>query len=695
MPRPEQLQELCGDLEDLAKKIARIIEDQGAVNLSPDLLRSIASEMYDKAFAEAHLRFEQQRNGPAPPWEALFHDDNAPGRNGIRAGDRKKTMSPPLGPDSMIVRFMNEVLQVLAPGYKVALDPNGGHHIVLIHHDSEELFSGEDYVQAYHTDMPLHGSGQHFSNRTLPACLREDGPLVFWLTFSKTPIGLAYFKRSHHVVRIAGQFYIHYRPLWAEYSRTHAGAKEEDFKHIWADLVLRHVREECERLDIQVEPEAILNSVPPGGGALWHSLTVHGGTSQGGLRAFAIVLKDKDQNTVELPQKAIEIAGTSRVLAGAMQIYRPPTIALTNKFAAEQIAKIIDHNSRGLRAVSFALETAVLHVLDGVRSDLGVRPVPAHPKVPAQNVRSGLGVGLDKITFRHSHSLLGLVCSIVSRELGAGKVLLWLEHNDSAQDPTRAILVRNAAFTSAMNQLQRRRVSTPDTVCRLVLPRASVSTFMFDTFSLLCSPVFIDRDGEMLQDRMARVLVPWNELRELTEPLRDTLSEFLKTVDRLENDGFRMVVIDIGLFYVTGDGRVILVFFGGGFLGRKKQALCDRIQPQEVTATPLLRRCTSTYLTEFLESSKDRADCNMKRMLKLVLEHERVALAATVAADEAADAEAVAPTLQQWSDSDLRSWQSAGVAQKGQRRAEQLPITRLACSQQLSNGCLRRSFRPA
>lgn len=35
---------------------------------------------------------------------------------------------------------------------------------------------------------------------------------------------------------------------------------------------------------------------------MWHSLTVHGGTSQGGLRAFAIV------------------AGTSRVIAGGMQL---------------------------------------------------------------------------------------------------------------------------------------------------------------------------------------------------------------------------------------------------------------------------------------------------------------------------------------------------------------------------------------
>jgi hypothetical protein len=171
-------------------------------------------------------------------------------------------MSPPLGPGSMIVRVMNEALHVLGHGYKVALDPDGGQHIVLIHHDSDEpeLFSGEHYVQALHTDMPLHGSGQHFSNRTLSACLREDVPRVFWLSFSETPIGLAFFKRSHHVLRVASQFYIHYAPLWAEYSRTYPGSEEEDFKPDWEDLVFQHVQEECKRLGIQVqvEPEAIL-----------------------------------------------------------------------------------------------------------------------------------------------------------------------------------------------------------------------------------------------------------------------------------------------------------------------------------------------------------------------------------------------------------------------------------------------------
>ena len=665
---PEPFQH--GGPEGLAEDIARIIEDQGAVNLSPNELRSAAGDTYDKAYCEAHRRFEQQRDGGAPAWEALFHDDHAPGPRGttrIRAGDEKKTMSPPLGPDSMIVKFMNEALQVLRPGYKVAVDPDGGQHIVLIHHNSAGLFSGEDYVQALHADMLLHGSGYQFSNQTLSACLREDGPLVFWLSFSDTPIGLAFLKRSHHVARFAGQFFIHYAPLWKEYSRRHPGSKEEDFKPHWDCLVLQHVQEECERHGIQVEPEAILNIVQPGGGAMWHCLTAHGGTSQDGLRAFAIVQKDVDQGVVELPEKSIDNINISRVLAGGMQLYKPLNVALSNKYGSEQIAKIIiscDNLCR-LRGASRELEAALLHVLDAVRSSLGVRLVPAHHKVPAPKAapkkapKAPVTITAKPLTttFRDLPSLIGVVCSIREPEGDApGKVLLWLEHNEAFQDRERAILLRNAAFTSAMNRLQKRRVSSPETVCSLVQPRAPVETFTFGTFNLLCSPVSIDSAGELLRDRMARVLVPWNEFRELTEDLRSTLSELLKTVDRLEDDGFRMVVFDIGLFYVTGDGRVILVFSGGGFLGPKKRALCDRKQTQEVTGKPILRRNTSTYLAEFLASSKVRADCNMRRMRKLVLEkHEREALAAR----ETADADDVAPTLQKWSDSDLRNWHSA------------------------------------
>ena len=670
LPRRGQVPEPFrrGDPEGLAEDIARFIEEQGAVNLSPDVLRSAVGITYDQAFDEAHLRFQQQLNGEAPAWEALFHDDHAPGPNGtfrIRAGDKKKTMSPPLGPDSMIVQCMNKALQVLKPGYKVAVDPDGGQHMVLIHHNSDGLFSGEHYVQAFHADMLLHGSGRCFSNRTLSACLRDDGPLVFWLSFSETPVGLAFLKRSHHVARFAGQFYIHYAPLWAEYYRTHPGSTEDDFKRLWDVLVLQHVQEECERFGIQVEPEAILNMVQPGGGAMWHCLTVHGGTSQGGLRAFAIAQKDVDQGVVELPEKSIDNINGSRVLAGGMQLYKPLNVALTNKHGSEQIAEIIAGNRRGLRAASRELEAAVLHVLDEERSSLGVRLEPAHHKVTAPKVapkapKVAVPIITAKTTgFGHLPSLIGVVCSIREPEGGApgkGKVLLWLEHNEASQDRTRATLVRNAAFTSAMNRLQTRRVSSPETVCSLVQPRTPVKTFGFGDFFLLCSPVSIDSAGELLRDRVARVLVPWNEFRELTEPLRDTLSELLKTVDRLENDGFRMVVFDLGLFYVTGDGRVILVFSGGGFLGPKKRALCDRNQTQEVTAKPMLRRNTSTYLPEFLKSQEVRADLNMRRLQDEARgHHEREALAA----NENADAADVAPTLREWSDSDLRNWHSA------------------------------------
>ena len=53
---------------------------------------------------------------------------------------------------------------------------------------------------------------------------------------------------------------------------------------------------------------------------MWHALAVHGGTSLGGLRAFAIALKDNDQGVVELPEKSIEVAGTSRVLYGQFPV---------------------------------------------------------------------------------------------------------------------------------------------------------------------------------------------------------------------------------------------------------------------------------------------------------------------------------------------------------------------------------------
>ena len=64
-----------------------------------------------------------------------------------------------------------------------------------------------------------------------------------------------------------------------------------------------------------------------------------------------------------------------------------------------------------------------------------------------------------------------VVCSIREPEGGApGNVLLWLEHNGAAQDPKRAILLRNAAFTLALNRLQNRRVGRPETVSSLMQP---------------------------------------------------------------------------------------------------------------------------------------------------------------------------------------------------------------------------------
>ena len=99
-----------------------------------------------------------------------------------------------------------------------------------------------------------------------------------------------------------------------------------------------------------------------------------------------------------------------------------------------------------------------------------------------------------------------------------------------------------------------------------------------------------------------------------------------------------------------------MFFFRGGFLGPKRRALCERNQTQDASAQLILRRSTLTHLSEYLKSSKVRADCNMKHLLKLVLEDERAALAAV---NEKAEADVVAPAFQEWSDSDLRNWHSA------------------------------------
>ena len=656
LPPSEQVNAPCGELESVAEEITKLIEDAGAVNIPPDLLLRAVGNLYEMASNEAHQLYQEQLDGRAPPWLALFHDDAADG-NHIRAGDKKKTMSPPLGSDSTIVQLFNKSLTVLAPGHKVARDPDGKWHIVLIHHDGAQLFSGEDYGQAEHDEMPIYGHdcSNHFSNRTLQACLRPDGPRVLWILFGETPTGVYLHKRSHHVVRMANQVFVHYAPLWAEYKRTHSCSTEEDFKRIWAVFVLRHVKEECKRLGIQVEPEAILNTVQPGGALMWHSLLGHGGTSQEGLRAFAIVQNDEDQGTVVLPQKTIELFAQSRVLAGVLAgvdgALKPLDVALANGYAAEQLCKMIKlpHDACRLRADTTAVQAALLRVLDGVRSNWGVRLIPAHAPDDKQKPLT--------VTFANSRAFFGLVCSLQGQGRpgdGICKVVLWVEYNSGAQDLTRATLVRNAAFTLALNRLQDRRALILKTVTNFVPVslREPVATYQFQDFSFLCSAVVMG--GEMLSVCLERDLWPWKQSRELGEKYQKTSSSLFQTVDRLEDDGFRFVKFGKNLFYVTGDGRVILMFSGGGFLGPKKRPQCDRMQNRGQGALPMLRRNTSHYCPEFILSGKVRADCNlnMKRLRQLARAQQAEASAA--AAER--DSDDVDPALKQWTDSDLRNW---------------------------------------
>ena len=636
--------------DDVDEQIIRMLEVEGVVNLTPELLRATAGDLLEKARDEAQALFEAQAHGSGEKWQVLFHGDAA--LNGaMRAGDEKKTMSKALNEDSAILLCMEAALSILTPDFKVGRNSNGKPHLFLLNHAGAPRFSGVHYAQAEHTVMPCHGGGDHFSHRTLPACLRPDGPRVMWMDLSKEPIALYFHRRSHHVSRMVNQFFVHYGPLWAEYLQTHPGSDEEDFKPIWAVLVEQHVQGQCASLGIQVEPEADLNTVQSCGAMLFQSLMLHGGTSDPGLRAFAIVLKDKDQGTVELPHGSIELVETSRIYAGVMDVVlKPLEVVLANRGVAVELAKNFkcasgpNHRDR-LRSATTDWEEALLQVLDQVGSKWGVRPRPAPDNTPLT------------VKFKHSHSFFGLVCSIVGRgrlEGGTRKVVLWLESKTS--HPERGSLFRNSAFSLALNQVQERRApESLKAVSSFLHARTPVTEAKFHEFSLLYSPVCMD--GEPLRDRLRRDLGPWKADHELTEEFRNLLSGLLQAVDRLENDGFRFVVWDENVFSITSEDHVKLMYSGGGFLGQKKRALCDRKQATGPLAS--LRRNTSMYLDDFLASTKIRADCNMRRLQKLADRRE------AKQADEASlsalrDSADMAPGPG-WrnlpvSDSDVRNW---------------------------------------
>ena len=625
--------------DDVHKQTARMIESEGVVTLSPELLHRIAGDLFPKAQAEGQARFDAQFVDGGEKWQALFHDEVDPKKpKDCRAGDELKTMSKPLNRDSVIIQFLETIAkELLGPEYQIGIGKDGKPHCVLLHHARGALYSGEHYAQEEHVDLHCHGAGNHFSNRTLPACLRPHGPRVIWISLSKDSIALYFHRRSHLVGRMVNQFYVHYFPLWAEYKRTHRRAKEDDFYPIWAVFVEQHVQEQCALLGIDIEPEAVVTRVPPFGGALWHALTSHGGTSEEGLRVFCIVYPKTDQNVVELPETSIEFVGLSRIYAGVMDvIFKPLEVALANTFVAESVATAFSFGL-SLRS-STAVQQAVLQrVLDEVVSKSGVRLMPGPNNTPLT------------LQFKHSQSFLGLVCFIVGRgQGGLRKVVLWLESKPS--DPQRGTLFRNAAFTMALLQFQSRR--GPEylkAVSRFLVPRSPVEALASGGFQLLYSPVCMD--GEPLGDRVKRDLRQWKASRELTEDLRYSMYGLLKTLDRLLDDGFRLVVVDPNLFYITGDDHVILMFSGGGFLGQRKKAQCDRKQHQGALA--FLRRNTSMYTDGFRSTTMKLARFNMRRLNALAAQREAQQADAGPASGDSADD---APELRAWSDSDVRTW---------------------------------------
>jgi hypothetical protein len=645
------LQEAAGSDE----KITEILEREGLVNIPAGVLQHVAGrELFLGARAEAHALLVAQSAPGGVKWDSLFHDKEGP-MGQVRAGDGKKTMSPRLQPSSKIVQYLQKFVSALSPGYMLAVDPDGVPHAVLLHHDQTDLFSREHYAQELHGDLPCHGGGERFSNRTLPACLRMDGPRALWVSFHDEPIALYFYLRSHHVSRLANQFFVHYGHLWAQYHTTHPGCTEEDFKPIWAVFVEEHVQAELKRLGIQVEPEAVLHSVEPFGGSCWDALSGHGGSSCRGLRVFTLLLKEKDQGVVELPQASIELFRSSRIFAGIMDnILRPLEVALASKFVRHQLANFFVRASGAgtTRSASSSVDHALKQVLDTVRLEAGVRPLPGHDDTdkPVRRLEGRLKSGHHDahkpvsvmiLRFKHSSTFLGLVCSVVGRR----RVVLWLEWNNS--NPTKGALFRGAAFTQQLNRSQDRRVPAAlRALSGFLTPRHPVTTVAFDATeigacSLLYSPVLMD--GEPLNHRLQRDFKPWRDDRELNESGRYALSGLVQAVDRLENYGFRMVVFDLSLWSIDAHDHVKLMFAGGGFLGQKTQPLCNRRPHQG--PQPLIRRNTSVA-----QDARARMNMRRKEVLEAAMDQDN---------EPEADPGQATAAFEECSAADLQDWTRA------------------------------------
>jgi hypothetical protein len=282
-----------------------------------DVLRRIAGGMLDEATREAHESWKTT----GKDWEELFHDVSETGKR-VCVGDGAKEISPPLKPGSAIVRFLQEVVPALMPGYEIALESNGSFHLVLLHHEGGRPYPGRHYAQTHHSDMRCHYFGDEFGlNYTLQACLRADGPRVLWLNLELLKaISLSFYLGSHHLARAANLFYEHYAPLWMEFQRQHAPATvtEDDFYLVWAALLQQHLEEEVMQSDVghHIEKEAVAIPVQPFAAGVFDCLIGHSGLSHDGLRGFCVVWKLEDRGKAQVPYKDIDAWGTSPVYAG-------------------------------------------------------------------------------------------------------------------------------------------------------------------------------------------------------------------------------------------------------------------------------------------------------------------------------------------------------------------------------------------
>jgi len=191
---------------------------------------------------------------------------------------------------------------LLTKDYRVAetVGPRGKRHanLCLVRQDASshlKVFKRHQIngcvIQPVHCDSDAFGDegdgrALQLIRKNVTMFRQQRGPISMWISLAERgkTLSLVLFLCSHtHVLECLELVARHYAPALDDYLRRHPEATENDFEPIWIGAVITTMKERHPEKSVG----AVALPVEGGGVVLMDGLTLHSGTDETGLRAFA------------------------------------------------------------------------------------------------------------------------------------------------------------------------------------------------------------------------------------------------------------------------------------------------------------------------------------------------------------------------------------------------------------------------